>query len=110
MNEAISLRAAGNIKVATFFTHLGGPLWMTVLAAAMTVALTVLWRSRTPPTLMLIAVAGSLAMTSIGKVLVRRDVSYAGRPAAVSNGLFASADALGARAAGSAVLSDGPCW
>lgn len=72
LDESITLRTATGMKVATFFTHLGGPLWMTVIAATITAAMTVGWRSRTPLLLMLIGVAGSLTMTSIGKVWVGR--------------------------------------
>nr|MBA3528747.1 phosphatase PAP2 family protein [Propionibacteriaceae bacterium] len=52
--------------------HLGGPLWMSVIAGCVTAAMTLLWRSRTPLILMLIAVAGSLTMTSVGKLVVGR--------------------------------------
>ncbi|HET9873684.1 MAG TPA: aldo/keto reductase [Propionibacteriaceae bacterium] len=72
LNEAISLRTGTSMRVGTFFTHLGGPLWMTVIAAALTLAMTLRWRSRTPLTLMLIGVAGSLLMTNIGKIWVGR--------------------------------------
>lgn len=72
LTEAISLRTATNMRVATFFTHLGGPLWMTVIAAAITVALTVILRSRTPLAVMLIGVAGSLTLTNIGKIWIDR--------------------------------------
>jgi undecaprenyl-diphosphatase len=72
LNAAIARRSADNIRVVTFFTHLGGPLWMTVITAVLIVALTVAWRSWTPLALMLIGVAGSLAMTTVGKALVGR--------------------------------------
>lgn len=72
LDKAISLRTATSMRVATFFTHLGGPLWMTVIAAAITLAMTLAWRSRTPLVLMLIGVAGSLAMTNIGKAWIGR--------------------------------------
>ena len=45
---------------------------MTIIASAITLAMVLRWRSRTPLVLMVIAVAGSLAMTSIGKVMVGR--------------------------------------
>ena len=72
LNAAISLRTPLNEQVATWFTDLGGPVGMTVLATVVTVALALLWRSRTPVVLMVIAVVGSLAMTTVGKALVGR--------------------------------------
>lgn len=56
----------------TFFTHLGGPLGMSVIAATITVIMVWRWRSRTPLVLMLITVAGSLAATVVGKSTVGR--------------------------------------
>jgi membrane-associated phospholipid phosphatase len=72
LDTAIGLRTATNDKVLTWFTHLGGPLGMTIIAVCVTTLMVILWRSRTPVILMLIAVAGSLAMTIIGKVVVAR--------------------------------------
>jgi undecaprenyl-diphosphatase len=72
LQEALSLRSPGLDQALTWFTHLGGPVGMTVLAAAVTAAMTWRWRSRTPLLLMLITVAGSLAMTVIGKVVIGR--------------------------------------
>jgi len=45
---------------------------MAVLATVVTVVLALLWRSRTPLVLMVIAVAGSLSMTTVGKAVVGR--------------------------------------
>lgn len=59
-------------RALTVFTHLGGPLGMTVIAAAITALMLWRWRSRTPLILMLITVAGSLTMTLVGKSLVGR--------------------------------------
>jgi membrane-associated phospholipid phosphatase len=56
----------------TWFTHLGGPLGMTLIASAVTAAMVWRWRSRTPLVLMLITVAGSLAATTVGKNAVGR--------------------------------------
>lgn len=72
LDAFIAMRTATNVKMATVFTHLGGPLWMSMIASCVTVALTLLWRSRTPLMLMVIAVAGSLTMTGVGKVVVGR--------------------------------------
>jgi membrane-associated phospholipid phosphatase len=72
LNEAIGLRSATNTQILTWFTHLGGPVGMTIIASLITVAMVWRWRSRTPLILMLIAVAGSLAMTTVGKAVVGR--------------------------------------
>ena len=45
---------------------------MTIIASLMTIAMVWRWRSRTPLILMLIAVAGSLTMTTVGKAVVGR--------------------------------------
>ena len=72
LNLAIVLRSPANTELATAFTYLGGPVGMTVIAATLTFAMTWRWRSRTPLVLMLIATAGSLLMTTIGKAIVGR--------------------------------------
>jgi membrane-associated phospholipid phosphatase len=45
---------------------------MTIIASLITIAMVWRWRSRTPLILMLIAVAGSLTMTTVGKAVVGR--------------------------------------
>ena len=72
LDLAIALRTATSTKLVTGFTHLGGAVGMTVIAATLTLAMTWRWRSRTPLVLMLIATAGSLLMTSVGKAVVGR--------------------------------------
>jgi undecaprenyl-diphosphatase len=72
LDAAITLRTPTNTELATGFTHLGGPIGMTVIASLITVAMVWRWRSRTPLFLMLIATAGSLLMTNVGKVIVGR--------------------------------------
>ncbi|HZA74031.1 MAG TPA: phosphatase PAP2 family protein [Propionibacteriaceae bacterium] len=72
LDQAIALRTAQNTEMATGFTHLGGPVGMTVLASLVTFLMVWRWRSRTPLVLMLIATAGSLLMTTIGKAIVGR--------------------------------------
>jgi membrane-associated phospholipid phosphatase len=72
LDSAMALRTAANTRVATWFTHLGGPIGMTVIASIITFAMVWRWRSRTPLVLMLIATAGSLLMTSVGKAVVGR--------------------------------------
>jgi membrane-associated phospholipid phosphatase len=72
LNEAISGRSGTLDTILTWFTHLGGPLGMTFIAASITAVMVWRWRSRTPLILMLITVAGSLTLTLVGKGLVGR--------------------------------------
>lgn len=72
LNHAIALRDGTNTAVLTGFTHLGGPIGMTIIASLVTIAMVWRWRSRTPLILMLIAVGGSLTMTTVGKAIVGR--------------------------------------
>lgn len=72
LNRSIALRTETNAQVLTWFTHLGGLIGMTIIASVVTIAMVWRWRSGTPLILMLIAVAGSLAMTTVGKAIVGR--------------------------------------
>ena len=72
LNQAIAQRNATNTQLLTWFTHLGGPVGMTIIASLITAVMVWRWRSRTPLILMLIAVAGSLTMTTVGKAIVGR--------------------------------------
>jgi hypothetical protein len=72
LDRSIAYRTSTNTQLLTAFTHLGGPIGMTIIASMITIALVWWWRSRTPLILMLIAVAGSLTMTSVGKASVGR--------------------------------------
>ena len=72
LDRAIALRSPSNTQWATWFTHLGGPIGMTVIASLITFTMVWRWRSRTPLVLMLIATAGSLLMTNVGKAIVGR--------------------------------------
>lgn len=72
LDRALALRSPGLDLWVTRFTDLGGPVGMPVLALALTLLMAVAWRSRTPLVLMVIAAAGSLAMTETGKRLVGR--------------------------------------
>ena len=58
--------------VVTVFTEIGGPVVLPVLATIVTVLLAWRWRSWTPVALMVIATAGSLTMTAVGKGLAAR--------------------------------------
>lgn len=72
LDGALGLRSPAAAEVVTWFTQLGGLIGMSIITLAITITMVVRWRSRTPLILMLIAVAGSLAMTSVGKVVVGR--------------------------------------
>ena len=58
LDQSITYRTATNTQLLTAFTHLGGPIGMTIIASVITIALVWRWRSRTPLILMLIGVAG----------------------------------------------------
>ncbi|WP_330474930.1 phosphatase PAP2 family protein [Terrabacter sp. C0L_2] len=72
LDAAITLRSPGLDSAVTAFTDVGGPVGMPILALVAVAVIT--WRRRrwTPVVLMLIAAAGSLAMTIVGKGFVDR--------------------------------------
>jgi membrane-associated phospholipid phosphatase len=72
LDEAIALRNPTLDQLLTWFTHLGGPVGMTVIAGCATALMVWRWRSRTPLVLMVIAVVGSLLLTLVGKAAVAR--------------------------------------
>lgn len=65
-------RTPTSTRLLTWFTNLGGPIGMPIIAGVVTIFLVVRWRTRTPLLLMLVAVAGSLAFTTVGKAVVGR--------------------------------------
>lgn len=72
LDQALAWRTPGMARLVTAFTHLGGPIGMTVIALALTAVLVRLRRSWTPALLMVLAVAGSLTFTTVGKAVVGR--------------------------------------
>ena len=72
LDQAIAWRTPLLDRLVTWFTDLGGFIGMTIIAAAITVLMVWRWRSRTPLILMVIAVAGSLTFTYVGKAIVGR--------------------------------------
>lgn len=72
LSVMISWRNATANAMITGFTYLGGSIGMTIITVVILTIMTVVWRSRSPFVLMAIAVAGSLAMTTVGKALVGR--------------------------------------
>lgn len=70
---AVGLRTPALDRAIEFYSYLGGPVVAIVATAAAVIGLSVLWRTRTPFLLMLVAGAGSLAMSMTSK-------AYADRP------------------------------
>jgi len=73
LDLALQQRSPRLDAVITVYTDLGGPVVAPVLTALLVVGLAVLWRSWTPVVMMVVATAGSLALTSVGKVVVGRE-------------------------------------
>jgi undecaprenyl-diphosphatase len=72
LDQAVHWRSPGVNEAVTWFTDVGGTQGMPLLATVAVVAMVVAWRSWTPLVLVLIAAAGSLAMTAAGKELIGR--------------------------------------
>jgi membrane-associated phospholipid phosphatase len=72
LDLAITLRTPTSTDVITAFTQLGGPIGMPIITALITAVMVWRWRSGTPLVLMVIATAGSLLMTNVGKAVVGR--------------------------------------
>ncbi len=72
LDHAIAWRTPHLDVIVTGFTNLGGAIGMTIIATAITALMVWRWRSRTPLILMLVAVAGSLTFTYVGKAIVGR--------------------------------------
>jgi undecaprenyl-diphosphatase len=72
LDAAVSLRSPGIDTAVTWFTDVGGPIGMPVLATVVVAALAIRSRSWTPVVVTVIAAAGSLLMTVVGKDLVGR--------------------------------------
>lgn len=73
LDAVVDLRTPALDQLITSYTHLGGIVWAPIATGLLIVGLALLWRSWTPVVLMLVATAGSLAMTSVGKVVVARE-------------------------------------
>ena len=72
LDQVIAWRTPLANHLWTGFTHLGGAIGMTLIAGAVTLLMVWRWRSLTPLILMIIAVAGSLTFTKVGKAIVGR--------------------------------------
>jgi membrane-associated phospholipid phosphatase len=63
----VSHRTPALNTAVTWFTDIGGPTLLPIIATVVTVLLAWRWRSWTPVAFMVVATAGSLAMTTVGK-------------------------------------------
>src|SRR6188472_723158 len=72
LDQVIAWRTPLADQLFTVFTNLGGLIYMTLIAGAITLLMVWRWRSLTPLILMIIAVAGSLTFTNVGKAIVGR--------------------------------------
>ena len=72
LDAAVDLRSPALDAAVTTFTDIGGPVGMPVLTATAVAALVAVRRRWTPVVLTLVAGAGSLAMTVVGKGWVGR--------------------------------------
>jgi undecaprenyl-diphosphatase len=72
LDQAIAWRTPLTAELVTWFTHLGGFIGMSIIATVVTLAMVWRWRSPTPAILMVIATAGSLTFTAVGKAIVGR--------------------------------------
>jgi membrane-associated phospholipid phosphatase len=73
LDAALGIRTPWLDALVTDYTHLGGIVWAPILTSLLVVGLSLLWRSWTPVVLMVVAAAGSLAMTAAGKAVVGRE-------------------------------------
>lgn len=69
---AEAVRSGSLNAVVIGYTNVGGPVGMSILATAVAVVVAVAWRQWTPVLLMAATAAGSLTMTTLGKVVVGR--------------------------------------
>lgn len=72
LEAAVGMRTPASEQLVTHFTDLGGTVGMPVIAAAIVLTLAVRRRSWLPVVLMLIAAAGSVLITVLGKDLTAR--------------------------------------
>lgn len=72
LDLALQWRNPGLDHAVTLFTDIGGPIGMPVLATIVVVTLAALQRVWTPIVVTLVAAAGSLLMTLVGKGLIGR--------------------------------------
>ncbi len=69
---ALSARTPTSTAIVAAFSNSGGTFWMSIITGIGITVLCLVWKRWTPVVLMLIAVAGSLAMTVAGKRITER--------------------------------------
>jgi undecaprenyl-diphosphatase len=72
LDAAVDLRSPGLNSAVTWFTDVGGPVGMPVLASLVVAALALRWRTWTPVVLTLLAALGGVLMTFAGKGIIGR--------------------------------------
>ncbi|MDR6862077.1 phosphatase PAP2 family protein [Phycicoccus sp. 3266] len=72
LDQAVAWRSPGLDRAVTAYTDVGGPIGMPLLTLAAVAVMVWAWRSWTPVVLLVLATAGSLALTIAGKDLVGR--------------------------------------
>lgn len=98
LDAMVGVRSGGFNTVVTWFTNIGGPVGMPILATAAVVLIALHRRRWTPVVLAVVAAAGSLAMTVVGKDMIDRarpPASFAVPPLEISPS-FPSGHALNA--------------
>lgn len=73
LDQVMAWRTPSLSTGLTWFTQLGGPIGMTIIASLITVAMAWRWRRRTPLVVMVLGVAGSLILTLVGKDVFQRE-------------------------------------
>lgn len=73
LDAAKALRTPELNAAVTFFTNIGGAVWMPVVTIAALAVITWLWRRWTPILLLTIAAVGAILMTNTGKAVVGRN-------------------------------------
>ena len=72
LDQAVAWRSPGLDRAVTAYTDVGGPIGMPILTVVVVAVMVWAWRSWTPVVLLVLAAAGSLALTVAGKDLVGR--------------------------------------
>lgn len=72
LDLALQWRSPGLDQAVTLFTEVGGPIGMPILATTLALTLAALHRAWMPIVITLVAAAGALAMTLVGKGMVGR--------------------------------------
>lgn len=72
LDFCIRHRTPGLTRAVVVFSESGGPVWMPVICGVLVTALAIKRRSFEPVVTLAVAAGGSLAMTTVGKLLIQR--------------------------------------